>query len=41
MSRPFNSNQPLLLINKFGRKTLMYIGSIGYITSLSAVAYAF
>ena len=29
------------LIDRFGRKTLMYIGSIGYIVSLACVAYAF
>jgi len=29
------------LIDRFGRKTLMYIGSIGYIISLSAIAWAF
>ncbi len=29
------------LIDRFGRKTLMYIGSIGYIISLSLIAYAF
>jgi sugar porter (SP) family MFS transporter len=31
----------LSLIDKFGRKTLMYIGSVGYIVSLSLVAMAF
>ncbi|HKL16684.1 MAG TPA: sugar porter family MFS transporter [Balneolaceae bacterium] len=31
----------LLLIDKFGRRFLMYIGSFGYIISLSAIAYAF
>ncbi|MEM9918169.1 MAG: sugar porter family MFS transporter [Bacteroidota bacterium] len=31
----------LLFIDLFGRRTLMYIGSIGYIVSLGAVAYAF
>jgi MFS transporter, SP family, arabinose:H+ symporter len=29
------------LIDRLGRKTLMYIGSIGYIISLALVAYAF
>jgi MFS transporter, SP family, arabinose:H+ symporter len=29
------------LIDRFGRKTLMYIGSIGYIVSLALIAYAF
>ncbi|WP_440906555.1 sugar porter family MFS transporter (plasmid) [Catenovulum sp. SX2] len=29
------------LIDKLGRKTLMYIGSVGYITSLLIVAWAF
>ncbi len=29
------------LIDRFGRKLLMYIGSIGYIISLSLIAYAF
>ena len=29
------------LIDRFGRRTLMYIGSIGYIVSLALVAYAF
>lgn len=29
------------LIDKFGRRTLMYIGSVGYIVSLSLVAWAF
>ncbi|WP_020570237.1 sugar porter family MFS transporter [Neolewinella persica] len=31
----------LSLIDRFGRKTLMYIGSVGYIVSLSLVAMAF
>ncbi|MEX0770407.1 MAG: sugar porter family MFS transporter [Balneolaceae bacterium] len=31
----------LALIDKFGRRFLMYIGSTGYIISLSAIAYAF
>lgn len=31
----------LTLIDKFGRKQLMYIGSVGYIISLSLVAIAF
>jgi sugar porter (SP) family MFS transporter len=31
----------LFLIDKLGRKTLMIIGSLGYIISLSMVAYAF
>jgi len=31
----------LYLIDRLGRKTLMIIGSLGYITSLSMVAYAF
>lgn len=31
----------LFFIDRFGRKTLMYIGSIGYIISLAAVSYAF
>ncbi|MEX0647725.1 MAG: sugar porter family MFS transporter [Balneolaceae bacterium] len=31
----------LALIDKFGRRFLMYIGSFGYIISLSAIAYAF
>ncbi|MEM1327445.1 MAG: sugar porter family MFS transporter [Bacteroidota bacterium] len=31
----------MYLIDRLGRKTLMFIGSIGYIASLSAVAYAF
>lgn len=31
----------LLLIDKFGRRHLMYIGSFGYIISLTAIAYAF
>lgn len=31
----------LYLIDKLGRKTLMYIGSIGYIVSLAVVAWAF
>jgi len=30
-----------MLIDKFGRRFLMYIGSFGYIVSLSAIAYAF
>ncbi len=29
------------LIDKFGRKTLMFIGSIGYIISLALIAYSF
>jgi sugar porter (SP) family MFS transporter len=29
------------LIDKFGRRTLMYIGSIGYIISLSLIAWSF
>lgn len=29
------------LIDRFGRRTLMYIGSIGYITSLALIAFAF
>jgi SP family arabinose:H+ symporter-like MFS transporter len=29
------------LIDKYGRRTLMYIGSIGYIVSLALVAYSF
>lgn len=29
------------LIDKFGRRTLMYIGSVGYIVSLSLIAWAF
>ena len=29
------------LIDRLGRKTLMYIGSVGYIISLACVAYAF
>jgi sugar porter (SP) family MFS transporter len=31
----------MTVIDRFGRKRLMFIGSIGYILSLSAVAYAF
>lgn len=31
----------MILIDRFGRKTLMLIGSIGYIVSLGAVAWAF
>lgn len=31
----------LLLIDRYGRRFLMYIGSAGYILSLSAIAYAF
>ena len=31
----------LSLIDRFGRKLLMYIGSIGYIISLGLMAYAF
>lgn len=31
----------MLLIDRVGRKTLMYIGSLGYITSLLFVAYCF
>lgn len=31
----------MALIDRFGRKTLMYIGSLGYIFSLSFVAYCF
>ena len=31
----------LYLIDRLGRKTLMIIGSVGYIISLSMVAYAF
>lgn len=31
----------LALIDRFGRKFLMYVGSIGYIISLAAVGYAF
>lgn len=31
----------LILIDRFGRRFLMYIGSFGYIISLSAIAYAF
>jgi MFS transporter, SP family, arabinose:H+ symporter len=31
----------LLLIDRFGRRFLMYIGSFGYIISLSSIAYAF
>jgi sugar porter (SP) family MFS transporter len=30
----------VILIDRFGRRQLMYIGSVGYIISLSAVAYA-
>ncbi len=29
------------LIDRYGRRVLMYIGSIGYITSLALIAYAF
>lgn len=29
------------LIDRFGRRTLMYIGSIGYITSLALIAFSF
>ena len=29
------------LIDRFGRRTLMYIGSVGYIVSLAAMAFAF
>ena len=29
------------LIDKFGRRTLLYIGSVGYIISLSLIAYGF
>ena len=29
------------LIDKFGRKTLMYIGSLGYIISLACISFAF
>ena len=29
------------LIDRFGRRTLMYIGSIGYIISLALIAYSF
>jgi MFS family permease len=29
------------LIDRFGRRTLMYIGSVGYIVSLALTAYAF
>jgi MFS transporter, SP family, arabinose:H+ symporter len=29
------------LIDKFGRRTLMYIGSIGYIVSLALIAYSY
>ena len=31
----------LVLIDRFGRRFLMYIGSLGYIISLAAVGYAF
>lgn len=31
----------IFLIDRFGRKFLMYVGSIGYIVSLACVAYAF
>ncbi len=31
----------MFLIDRVGRKLLMYLGSVGYILSLSAVAYAF
>ncbi|MCC5907268.1 MAG: sugar porter family MFS transporter [Balneolaceae bacterium] len=31
----------LLLIDRFGRRFLMYIGSFGYIISLTAIAFAF
>lgn len=31
----------LLLIDRFGRRFLMYIGSFGYIVSLSAISWAF
>lgn len=31
----------MYLIDRVGRKLLMYVGSVGYILSLSAVAYAF
>lgn len=31
----------ITLIDRYGRKLLMYIGSIGYIISLSLIAYAF
>ncbi|TVQ66804.1 MAG: MFS transporter [Balneolaceae bacterium] len=31
----------LVLIDRFGRRFLMYIGSFGYLISLSAIAYAF
>ncbi len=31
----------LLMIDKFGRRFLMYIGSLGYIISLSTIAYFF
>ena len=31
----------LLMIDRFGRRFLMYIGSFGYIISLSSIAYAF
>jgi len=29
------------LIDKFGRRTLMFIGSLGYIVSLSLIAWSF
>jgi MFS transporter, SP family, xylose:H+ symportor len=32
---------PLILIDHFGRRKLMIVGSIGYILSLSAAAYQF
>lgn len=31
----------LMLIDRYGRRFLMYIGSVGYIISLASVAYAF
>lgn len=31
----------LMLIDRFGRRFLMYIGSLGYIISLSVISYAF
>lgn len=31
----------IFMIDRFGRRFLMYIGSVGYIVSLAAVAYAF